>query len=285
MPATPRAWDSPSLSWDQPGGATWDSDFPEPPKPKPKKKPFRRKAKPQNTPPPTPTTTMSTFKYNVAPLSSGGFYTRAVRGNPADETALVASIAASAGITPAQTEAAIKGFFNKVLLCAAGCDWSPEMFGMISFRPTSGGSKPQPDDFHDADDINADVAVTFTAETIRQWRSTLTLESMGEVGKVTPVIETIIRQSDKAVDKYTALGLCQMRGDYMNLNPADVTQGIFLKSGTDPEVRVTEYAAITPQSIVFLVPSGLSGPLTVRIAVFINGSVRSFTYTNPITAP
>ncbi len=283
MPATPQTWDSPSLTWDQPGGATWDSTVSA--APKPKKKPFRRKAKPQNPQPPTPNNIMSTFKYNVAPLSSGGFTTRAVRGNPADEAAIVAAIATSAGITPVQTEAAIKGFFNKVLLCAAGCDWSPEMFGMISFRPTSGGKKAQPDDFHNADDINADVAMTFSAETIRQWRSTLTLESMGEVGKVTPVIETIIRQSDKAVDKYTALGLCQIRGDYMNLDPADLTQGIFLKAGAAAEVRVTEYAAIEPTSIVFLVPTGLSGPLTVRIAVFINGSVRSFTYTNVITTP
>ena len=227
----------------------------------------------------------NTFQYTVAPKSTGGFTCRAVRRAPADQTALVSSIAAENNITPEQALGAITGFFNKVLLCAAGCDWSPEMFGMITFRPTSGGTSPLPDGFHSADDINADVSISFTAETIRQWRTTLTLESLGEVGKITPVIDTIIRQSDMAVDKYTALGLCQARGDRMNLDPADTDQGIFLKPGAGAEVRVTDYAAITPQSIVFLVPTGLTGALTVRVATFINGSVRSYTYTNPLTTP
>lgn len=228
---------------------------------------------------------MPTFKYHVAPKSTGGFTTRAVKGVAANQTALVAEIATQAGITPEQATAAITGFFNKVLQCAAGCDWSPEMFGLINFRPTSGGTNPMPDGFHNADDINADVSISFTAEAIRQWRATLTLESLGEVGKLTPVIESIIRQSDKAVDKYNALGLCQVRGDHVNLDPADMTQGVFLKAGAAAEVRVAEYASITPQSIVFLVPAGLSGPLNVRIAVFINGSVRSYTYTNVLTTP
>ncbi|MBE7495722.1 MAG: hypothetical protein HS117_12295 [Verrucomicrobiaceae bacterium] len=227
----------------------------------------------------------TTFQYHVAPKSTGGFTTRAVRRAPADQTALLAAIATQAGITPEQTTAAITGFFNKVLQCASGCDWSPEMFGMISFRPTSGGSGALPTDFHNADDINADVSISFTAEAIRQWRATLTLESLGEVGKITPVIETIIRQPDMAVDKYTALGLCQVRGDHMNLDPTDLNQGVFLKAGSDPEVRVTGYAAIEPTSIVFLVPAGLTGALQVRIATFINGSVRSYTYTNLITTP
>lgn len=282
MPASAATWDS-SLLWDTPSAA-WDGGAPQPPV-KPKKKPFRRAPKPENQPEPIPTNTMPTFKYNVAPKSSGGFTTRAVRGNPADQTALLAMIASETGTTPAQSEAVLRAFFNKVLLCATGCDWSPDFLGLINFRPTSGGSSTLPDGFHNADDINADVALSFTAETIRQWRSTLSLESMGEVGKVTPVIESVIRQSDKAVDKYTPGGLIELRGEYMNLNPTQVTQGVFLKPVAGAEVRVAEYAGITPTSIIILVPAALSGALTVRIATFINGSVRSFTYTNSLTTP
>lgn len=282
MSSTPQRWDSPAFTWDAPG-LTWDSAASA--ARKSKKKPFRRKAKSHSQLPPTPSTTMPTFKYNVAPLSAGGFTTRAARGNLADEAAILAAIAAEAGITPAQAEAAIKGFFNKVLACSAGCDWSPGMFGLISFRPTSGGSESVPTDFHNADNINADVSLSFSAEAIRDWRATLALESLGEVGRVTPVIETVIRQSDLAVDKYTAGDLIQVRGDYMDLDPADANQGVFFKAGAAAEVRATSYAGIEPSSIIVLVPAALSGPLQVRVATFINGSVRSHTYTNLLTTP
>ena len=185
--------------------------------------------------------------------------------------------------TPEQAEAVLRAFFAKVLACSAGCDWSPDFLGLIRFSPTSGGSSPTPSGFHNPDDINADIALSFTAETIRQWRSTLSIESLGEVGKVTPLIETIIRQSDGAVDKYQALGLVEVRGNHLNFNASDVTQGIFLKAGAAPEVRVTQYANISPQSVVILIPSGLTGPLNVRVASFINGSVRTSTYTDVIT--
>ena len=47
--------------------------------------------------------------------------------------------------------------------------------------------------------------------------------------------------------------------------------------------------AITPAIMLFTVyaagvPAALTGPLTVRHAAYINGSVRSYTYTRPITA-
>lgn len=280
---TPQTWDSPGATWDSPG-ATWDA-APAPAPPKPKKKPFHHAPKPANTEPPITNNTMPTFQYNVAPKTGGGFTTRAVKGDPVSEADLLAAVAAATGVTAPQAEAVIKTFLNKLLACSAGCDWSPSLFGLVNFRPTSGGSSPTPDGFHNADDINADVALSFNAETIRQWRSTLTLQSMGEVGKITPVIDTIIRQSDLAPDKYTPLGLNQMRGDHLGLDPSDSVQGIFLKPGSNPEVRVTQYATITPSSVVFLVPDGLSGPLTVRVAVHINGSVRSYTYTNPLTTP
>ncbi|MBL9114084.1 MAG: hypothetical protein JNJ83_03685, partial [Verrucomicrobiaceae bacterium] len=203
----PFTWNDPNLRWGNPSVYLEPGDpgfvpYPTPvvpPAPK-KKKPFRRaKKSPAPTPTPSPTHTMPTFKYNVAPKSTGGFTTRAVRGNPADQAAILAAIAAETGTTAAQTEAVLRGFFQKVLLCASTCDWSPDFLGLINFRPTSGGSATLPDEFHNPDDINADVALSFTAETIRQWRSTLSLESMGEVGKVVPIIEAVIRPKDKAL--------------------------------------------------------------------------------------
>lgn len=228
---------------------------------------------------------MPTFRYHIAPKSTGGFTTRPIKGEAETEAEILATLAADTGLTAPQCEAVVRSFLNKLLACSAGCGWSPLLFGLISFRPTSGGSSPDPDGFHNADDINAGVSLAFTAEAIRQWRSTLTLESMGQVGKITPLIDSVIRQSDKAVDKYTALGLCQLRGDYLDFDPSDTNQGIFLKPGAGAEVRVTEYGGIEPTSVIFLVPAGMTGPVTVRVASFINGSVRTYTYTNTITTP
>jgi hypothetical protein len=273
----PLTW-STSLTWDTTTpGITWDGSVQTPPVRK--KKPFRRSHQPK------PDTTMPTFKYHVAPKTGGGFTTRVVKGTAADQTAIVAALAAQVGITPQQTTDAITGFLQKVLQSSASCEWSPEMFGLITFRPTSGGTSPLPDGFHNADDINADVSLSFSAETIRQWRATLSLESMGEVGKITPEIDSIIRQSDMAEDKYTPGGLIELRGDNLKLTPADLAQGVFFTPTTGATVRATEYAAILPQSIIVLVPASLSGALEVRISSYINGSVRNYTYTNTITTP
>lgn len=226
---------------------------------------------------------MSTFKYNVAPLAAGGFTTRAVRGEPETEAEVLAAIAAQTGVTTTQAEAVLKAFFHKVLACSAQCDWSPEMFGMITFRPTCGGSKASPADFHTPDDINADIAFSLSAAMIRQWRSTLALESMGEVGLITPVIDSILDITTGQPDKYTAANMIQMRGNDLRFKPSDATQGTFFRSGSAAEVRATLYGQNEPGIVSVAIPAALSGPLSVRHAAFINGSVRSYTYTHPIT--
>lgn len=77
---TPLTRDSPThLTWDSPS-LNWDSTLPGPPAPKPKKKPFHRKPKPNPEPTPPPHI-MSTFQYNPTPKSTGGFTTRAAKGD------------------------------------------------------------------------------------------------------------------------------------------------------------------------------------------------------------
>jgi hypothetical protein len=280
MPA-PLTWDSPAgLTYDMPG-LTWDMQAPDPPPPKPKKT-FRRSPAPNNTPTPPPDP-MSTFTYNPAPKSTGGFTTRVALGDAVTQEFITTQVATATGLTPVQVEAAVKTFFQTLLACSTGCGWSNNLYDIVRFRPTSGGSSPQPDGFHNADDINADVALSFTKDAIEAWRAGLTLESLGEVGKVTPVIDTILNQDTGAADSYTPGSLIQLRGDNLKLNKSDITQGVFFKAGAAAEVRATVYGDIEPTTLTVLVPATLSGPLTVRVAVHINGSVRSFTYTNLIT--
>ena len=226
---------------------------------------------------------MSTFKYNVAPLAAGGFTTRTVKGAQADEAAITAAIAASTGVDPAKVPLVIQAFFDKILQCSAGCDWSTEMYQCMSFRPTSGGNQPSPADFHTPDDLNADIALSLSAAKIRQWRSTLSLESMGEVGLITPVIDSILDITSGLPDQYTLANMIQLRGSDLRFKLSDLNQGVFLRSGSSAEVRATLYGQNEPGIVSCAIPAALTGPLTVRIAAFINGSVRSYTYTSPIT--
>ena len=284
--AAPNTWDLPpaELAWDSTApDATWDSTHSPPPQPKPKKKPFRRKAKPQNPQPPTPNNIMSTFKYNTAPNPQGGFTTRAVLGEQIVETDLTAMIATAAAVTPAQAELVIKTLFAKLLECSTACGWSPGLYDIIRVRPTCGGSNPAPDGFHNPDDINADVSLSYTRAAIDAWRAGLSIESMGEVGLITPIIDTIIDITTGTPDHYTAANMIQLRGDYLRFTLADPLQGTFFRSGTNPEVRGTLYGQNEPGIVSVAVPAALSGPLQVRHAATINGSIRSYTYTHLIS--
>lgn len=287
----PFTWDDPNLRWGDPsyylepgdeGFVPYDT-----PTPKPvakKKKPFRRKAASNPHATPNSNTTMPTFQYNTAPNPKGGFTTRPVLGEPVtDETFFNIAATKSGGLTADQVKAALTAVLDTILECSSGCAFSNGLLGKLRFRPTSGGSQPGPADFDNPDEMNCDVALSITADTRDAWRSTLTLESMGEVGKVSPDIDSILSQENDAPGKYAPGTMIELSGHRLDLDKSDVTQGVFFRSGSDPEVRATVYGTITPTSLSVLVPATLSGPLHVRVANKINGSVRSFTFMDAIT--
>ena len=226
---------------------------------------------------------MSTYIYNVAPKTGGGFTTRVVLGSQIVEADLTAAIATAAGVTAPQADAVIRGLLTRLLTAAADCNWSSGLYDTISVRPTSGGSETAPDDFHTPDDLAANVQLTFSAEQIRTWRTSLSLERVGEVGTLTPVIDTILSEENGAVDHYVAGTLIRLRGDHLKFKKTDTAQGVFFQPATGAEVRATIYGIIDPSQVTVLVPGTLSGPLDVRIAAGIGSSLRSFTYTHPIS--
>lgn len=277
---TPNTWDSPSGAWDAPG-ATWDSAASAPPKKK--KKPFRHKAANTNPQPPTPSLTMPTFKYTVSPKSTGGYRTSAALGTQIDETEITAAIAAAAGVSPEQATQVIKNLFAKLRECANGCSWAPALYDELSVRPTAGGSQTSPEGFQNAQEINADIALSFTAEVIDQWRSTLALENLGTKGLVTPVIDTVICLQNNAEDHYVVGDNIRLYGHDLRFDKADSVQGVFFIKADGTEVRASVYGPINPSDVTVLVPAGLTGTIQVRIAAFINGSVRTYLYTQPLT--
>lgn len=284
-------WNDPNLRWGSPSYVLEPGDpgyvappgtpLPETPR---KKKTFRRKAKTQThaTPNLNPST-MPTFKYNVAPNPNGGFTTRPVLGEPATSDFILAQIAAKSGATPEACTAVLNATRDVILECAQGCAYATSILGWLRFRPTSGGSQPGSADFDNPDEMNCSISLSITAETITAWRSTLTLESQGEVGLLSPYIASIESGENGQEDHYTAGTMVIIHGQNLRFNKADLTQGVFIRNGNNPEVRLTVYGPINPGSVTALIPTGTTGAQTVRIAAYINGSVRSFTYQTPLT--
>jgi hypothetical protein len=227
---------------------------------------------------------MSNFQYQTRQNPQGGFTTSVVLGEPVPDSVLLASIATRANTTPEIAEAVIRALVAEILGCGCGSHFARRFLGILSFQPTSGGSAPSPDGFHNAQDINASVSIAILKERIETWQQTLTLEHMGEVGKLTPVIDSMINQATGALNIYTAGDLMQVRGDNLKINRNDTAQGIFLTNSAGVEVRCSAYSNIEPQSLTFLVPPGTTGPQTVRMTAFINGSLRSYTYSAQITS-
>lgn len=284
-------WDDPNLRWGSPSFiiepgeegyvAPPGTPIPAPPR---QKKTFRRTAKTQNeTTPNLNPDAMPTFKYNVAPNPNGGFTTRPVLGEPATSDFILAQIAAKSGATPEVSTAVLNAARDVILECAQGCAYSTSILGWLRFRPTSGGSQASPAGFDNPDEINASIALSFTADTITSWRSTLSLESQGEIGKTTPYVASITSLENGAEDEYAAGAMIEINGSNLRFNKSDLTQGVFIRAGNNPEVRLTVYGPITPTSITALIPAGTTGAQTVRVSAYIHGSVRSFTYQTALT--
>ena len=227
---------------------------------------------------------MSTFKYHVAPNPNGGFTTRPVLGDSVSDDEFLTRVSTLTSQPDKELiRSILQAGFDAMLEYGAVSRHSRGLLSKIIFTPTSGGSQVAPGDFNNAEEINAGVALSYTAAVRDTWRATLSIESQGEVGKVSPCIDSILSQENGAEDKYGPGTLIVLNGHNLRFDKSDVTQGVFFRSGSSPEVRATVYGTVTPTALSVLVPDSLSGPLTVRAAAHINGSVRSFTYMDPIT--
>lgn len=286
----PFAYDDRNLKWGSPSYYLEPGDegfvpYGPTPAPAPKKKPFRRQAKPhRDEPEPYTPPTMPTFKYHVAPNPHGGFTTRPVLSDPVPDSVFFDRAAVlSTSLTADQIRTALQAVVDTILECSTGCAFSNGLLGKLRFRPTSGGSSQTPGGFSNPNDLNADIAISLTAEVRDHWRSILSLESQGEIGKLSPVVDSILSQENGAVNKYTPGTLIEILGQHLDINKTDVQQGVFFRSGNSAEVRATIYGTLSPGSLSVLVPANLSGDLTVRVANHINGSIRSFTYMDVIS--
>ncbi|MBL9116960.1 MAG: DUF4469 domain-containing protein [Verrucomicrobiaceae bacterium] len=219
------------------------------------------------------------FHYSKMPNARGGFTTRPVLGKQLTTRELDAAVSTATGLPAAQCAQVFTTYLQQILTAAGDSRWSSSVHELVRFSPVSGGSKPQADDFHSADDLAADVALVFTAPVIRQWRQRLQLVGHGIQGFAAPVVASILSASTNQIDVYVPGDMITVRGQHLKVERDDPTQGIFLIKPDGTETRCMSYGAITRLRVTALVPGTLSGPLRVRVASRVNGSVRSSVYT------
>lgn len=215
------------------------------------------------------------FLYQPAPNPRGGFTCRAVKGEQITEAELDSAVAAETGLPPEQCAQVLKAYLRQMLAKGATSRWSPGLYGLIGLFPTAGGSQPGHDDFRTAEDVKAGMSIAFSLAAIRSWRKGLRLMSQGLTGRVAPRLASIICCSTERPDVYVRGGLITLRGGHLKLDPHDPAQGIFCTLADGSVVRCASYGKITRLQATALMPEGVTGPIRVRVATYIHGSVRT----------
>lgn len=218
------------------------------------------------------------FLYSPAPNPRGGFTTRAVLGRQITEPELEAAVAAETGQPPEVCAQVFTSYLRQMMAQAGQSRWAGSLYDLIGLFPTAGGSKAAPDAFHTAADMNAGLRLTFTAPAVAAWQDKLHLQSRGLTGRVTPVITSILCCSTDRPDCYVRGHFTHFRGLHLKMDYNDPELGVFFCMEGGQEVRATHYGGNTRLRLIAQVPDTLSGPLRVRVASHINGSVRSVLY-------
>ncbi|MBL9133646.1 MAG: hypothetical protein JNG86_20720 [Verrucomicrobiaceae bacterium] len=222
------------------------------------------------------------FLYSPAPNPRGGFTTRAILGRQITETELEAAVAAETGQPPEVCAQVFTSYLRQMMAAAGKSRWSAGLYDLIGLYPTAGGSKDAPDAFHTAADMNAGLRLAFLASAVAAWQEGLQVQSQGFAGLVTPVLTSVLCCSTDQADCYVPGHLIHIRGQHLKMDYHDPELGAFFRMEGGQEVRAATYGGNTRLRLIAMVPGGLSGPLELRVASHINGSVRSTVYPAPL---
>jgi len=178
------------------------------------------------------------------------------------------------------------------IFCKAVVDWTvrghpvgPIGDDMMSFICSCGGSspvgQPEPHTFDDMEiALTCHYATTGRARAKAQFQS----EKVGEQNRIVPVFSKVYDSMSKLPNHYVAgQGLVcvfdnnnpffdpTLEGHYFRFHKADGTS-----------VLAASYAYFKGNTIVPILPTGLTGPLQLEASMSINGSVRSAIYPFPL---
>ena len=204
------------------------------------------------------------FVVKITP-SGKAFSTRIDRGPDWTQAELDGLVSGLHGLPPEKCFAVGREYFRQVLL-AARPRRILNLFGLLYVDPSTGGSAPTPEGFHTAEDIKADFPIGYLAETIHEWRKTLTIEKTGEEGVARPLVRTVINLLTNHADHYTENQLLRLLGEYLGFTRTNLAQGVHMApTDNGPWVRLNTYGSISDRQVLVLIPAGTTGPIWLKL--------------------
>ena len=99
-----------------------------------------------------------------------------------------------------------------------------------------------------------------------------------------PIINSFYDVSSTAYDRYTTGSVVRLKGKHLRFNPAAVDEGVFVDDGTT-DTRLVVYSVVGDRQIDALVPTGISGDLTVTIRTHYTpgGDLRQSSYQRQVS--
>ena len=180
--------------------------------------------------------------------------------------------------TPPDKCAEIFGEYLHQFLQAATPRRAFKLFGgQLNVKPSTGGTAATPDGFHTAEDLKADVSLSYAADVIHDWRATCTIEKVGDEGVAIPIVETIINCLTGTPNTYTAAQAIHLQLENGGFNKLMPNQGVFSSTGENgPWVRINAYGSVSDKNIYAFIPAATTGGLRVKV---VNEAGHEFVYT------
>ena len=180
------------------------------------------------------------------------------------------------GTPPAKCAEIGREYFRQILQAA-----TPRrifnLFGLLRVTPSTGGTAATPDGFHTAEDLKADIPLSYNADVIHAWRATCTIEKVGDEGAAIPIIDTIINGLTGTPNTYTAAQAIHLQMENGSFNKLLPNQGVFISTGENgPWVRLTAYGPVSDKNIYAFIPAATTGGIRIKV---INEALHEFVYT------
>ena len=183
---------------------------------------------------------------------------------------LDALVSAKHGV-PAATCAAIGKEYFLAFLQAPVPTKCLNLFGLLGIRPTSGGKETGTDDFHNATDINFDLAVVYLTDAIRELRDTSTIQNIGHDGPGDPHLEIIENMVNGALNSYTPGQMVRISGEHLSFERAAAiipagNVGAFIQPAAGGAwTHLTTYGNLSDATVEVLIPAAITGQQRLKI--------------------
>lgn len=225
------------------------------------------------------------FQYIVRPTAAGNRYQgQADYKDTITSDDFIARLASQTGKPVADVQAIMTAAVQSIIDLTIDGHRIAALAGMIGFQVTCGGSQDSPEFAPTYDNLNIALNAFLGKAGDQRAKAGFSAVKTGQQGRVVPVMLSVLDLRTRTNDHFTpgAQLQVQLANNAAKLDPADATQGIFLKPSNGDPRRLNDCALYHGGLLTGTVPTGIAGAQELSVALNINGSVRTSVYPHPI---